>query len=648
MKIKHFVVFVLSVAALVAGIYIGYRLLTVGESEGPPPEGEVKEEVGIAAEQDTTPIDEDITLPGELRERLEERRAERDRLYEQAKNAHRAGKLDEAEQLYRQVVALSPRDMIAANSYRFLGDIFSSREQFSRALQFYFHALELAENEPVFHYRRGLVFEELGRPEDARSSFSRALELEEKADFYMARGNNYFAQDLYSDAIDDYLRAVSLQERPEIYINLGLTYKRRGDVDSAIETFEKLLRLDFPERKRYEVLMNLGRLYFDQQRYTEAIEQFDRALKINTTPAGFYNLGQARLKNKDFSGAIEALQEAARLDPQNFSVYVDLGYAREQTEDYRGSIRAYEKALELKPEATSILYALGRLYEKIDRPVSALDFYRRLVEIEEGPRLGDVYRRMGEIFLNQNENEMAIKAFRNASLLNPDEHEIEYNLGIAYFRSGRQEDALTELREALSRDTGSVDYRLALAEVLFLSGYRSDSLKQFKLILEQNPDHYQANYMSGYIHYSRGETSSSREYFQSLADKTTDNLKLMNIYQNIGNIYLKEKKYDQAKTSYRQALETREEASLYYNLGLTYIFEEEWEKAAASLQKAAEDLGDNSKVRTALGFVFYRLGMYERAEKELERAIDLDPKNTRAHYDLKRVREIMNADENAG
>jgi tetratricopeptide (TPR) repeat protein len=647
MKIKHLVVFVLSVAALVAGIYIGYRLLTVKTPEGPPPEGEVKEEGEIAAEPDTASIDEDITLPGELRERLEERRAERDRLYEQAKNAHRAGELEQAEQLYRQVVALSPRDMTAANSYRFLGDIFSSRKQFSRALQFYSHALELGENEPVFHYRRGLIFEELGRSEDASSSFSRALELEKQADFYMARGNNYFAQSLYSDAIDDYRQAVSLQERPKIYINLGLAYKRRGDVDSAIETFEKLLELDFSEQKRYEVLMNLGRLYFEQQLYTEAIEQFDRALKINTTPAAFYNLGQARLRNEDFTGAIEALQEAVQQDPQNFPVYVDLGYAREQTEDYRGSIRAYERALELKPEATSILYALGRLYEKIDRPVVALDFYRRLVEIEEGPRLGDVYRRMGEIFLNQNENEMAISAFRNAALLNPDEHEIEYNLGIAYFRAGRQEDALTELREALSGDTGSVDYRLALAEVLFLSGYRSDSLKQFKLILEQNPDHYQANYMAGYIHYSRGETSLSREYFQSLADKTNDDLQLMNIYQNIGNIYLKEKKYDQAKTSYRQALETREEASLYYNLGLTYIYEDEWEKAAASLQKAAEDLGDNSKVRAALGFVFYRLGMYEQAEKELERAIDLEPQNTRAHYDLKRVREIMNEDENA-
>ncbi|MFP4686577.1 MAG: tetratricopeptide repeat protein [bacterium] len=644
MKIKQLFVFFLSVAALSAGIYIGYRVF-IFEPPEPAEDDEEVEETAPEPEEPSDSRDEDITLPTELRERIDERRAERDRLYERATAAHRQGNLNEAESLYRQTVALSPRDMTAARSYRFLGDIFSEREQYSRALQFYEYSLELAEEEPIFHYRIGRVYEQLDRESEVETALTRAIDLEERADFYLARGNFYFDNGSYEQAVDDYSRGVELQARPDIYLNLGLAYKQLGMDQSAIETFEKLLKLDLSDQKRYEVAMNLGRLYLDQDHPRDALSRFDEARQLNPTAAAFYNLGQARIEIEDFAGAADAINQAAQLEPDNYPLYVDLGYVYEQMEEYQRSIAAYRKALQIEPESTAILYALGRLYELIDQPVQALDYYRQLIDIEEGPRLGAVYRRMGEIFLDQNENRQAATAFRNASLLAPDDHEINYNLGIAYFRSERGEDAIAEFKNALAGETDSIKYRLALAETLFLTGYRDQSLEQFKLILEQEPEHYEAAYMIGYIHYSRGETEQARRSYQKLADMTSDDDRLVDVYQNIGNIYLLEEKYPEARVSYRQAIEISASPGLYYNLGLAYIYEEEWEKAAASLQKAAEDLGDDSRVRAALGFVFFQLGIYEQAQEELERAIELNPENTRAHYDLQRVKKSLEDEE---
>src|ERR1700683_4325176 len=93
-------------------------------------------------------------------------------LYREAVLLHQAGKLEEAEQLYRQVVAAAPdnfptRYMIALICYQ------QKRE--TKALEAVEAALRLNPDAPDALSLQGTLLQAMGRNEDAAASFDKAV-----------------------------------------------------------------------------------------------------------------------------------------------------------------------------------------------------------------------------------------------------------------------------------------------------------------------------------------------------------------------------------------------------------------------------------------------------------------------------------------
>jgi len=51
--------------------------------------------------------------------------------------------------------------------------------------------------------------------------------------------------------------------------------------------------------------------------------------------------------------------------------------------DISNAVRFFKKALEYAPENEHILYDLGRAYQEFDRPLEALEIYRKILELKE-------------------------------------------------------------------------------------------------------------------------------------------------------------------------------------------------------------------------------------------------------------------------
>jgi len=159
---------------------------------------------------------------------------------------------------------------------------------------------------------------------------------------------------------------------PEIWNYLGMAYWKKGDLEKALEAFEKCLELD----TNYSIAFNnIGSVFLS------------RYLK--------------RQEAESLKKAMENFKKAIELDPRYTSAYNGLGGVYLKAGRIDEAIACWEKTVELDPEYGQALYNLGLAYlTKGDRPkaLEALkkykDKYYHLLPAKEKENLDALIKRI--------------------------------------------------------------------------------------------------------------------------------------------------------------------------------------------------------------------------------------------------------------
>lgn len=182
---------------------------------------------------------------------------------------HGAGRLNEAEALYRQALAQDPESIDALH---FLGVIALQRGTPSLAIELIAKALSRnAANAPAQN-NLGLALVAQGRKAEAVSAYLAALVL----------------QPDYAD-VPSNLHAVleDFHHRDALWL-LGETHNRRHELDQAADCMQRILANDPADASAHNLLANIRR---NQARHREAIEHYELAIRHDSNPVvAFQNL----------------------------------------------------------------------------------------------------------------------------------------------------------------------------------------------------------------------------------------------------------------------------------------------------------------------------------------------------------------------
>jgi tetratricopeptide (TPR) repeat protein len=224
----------------------------------------------------------------------------------------RAGRLAEAESIYRQILAIHPND---ENSLHLLGVIASQRGQYQEAADLIGRAIAVNPAVGEYHSNLSLVWMATGR---------------------------------YAEAVESCRRALALKpDSPEIYNNLGNAFRDHGQLEDAIAAYQTALRLrpQFPGAYN-----NLGIALRNQGRIDEAIAACRTALQLDpNSPEAYNNLGTALEAKLDMEGALAAYQAALRLRPSLAGTHNNLGNVFVALGRLDEAIAAFTEALKLAP-----------------------------------------------------------------------------------------------------------------------------------------------------------------------------------------------------------------------------------------------------------------------------------------------------------
>jgi tetratricopeptide (TPR) repeat protein len=259
---------------------------------------------------------------------------------------HQGGRLEDAERLCREALAIAPRD---AEGLHLLGVLAYQTGRPGPAINMITRAIAINRNEPTYHSNLGLALAQLGRLDEAVARYRTAIAL--KRDYPEANNNLGVvlqAQGRLEEAVACYRAALGLRpDYPEAHNNLGIVLKETGRLDEAIGHYRAALELrpDYPEAHN-----NLGIALAEQCRFTEAVTHYQRALARKPDFANAHNNLANALRNLDeLDDAITHYERALAIMPDCAGVYSNLGKALLNQGRLEQARQAYEKAIALEP-----------------------------------------------------------------------------------------------------------------------------------------------------------------------------------------------------------------------------------------------------------------------------------------------------------
>ncbi len=161
--------------------------------------------------------------------------------YDQAIELHRQGRLDAAEPIYRQILAMAPNH---AGAWQHLGVIALQRGDGAAAVEHITRGIRLDPAKPPYYNNLGAAYRLLGRFSEAEAALRQALALAPSfANAHSNMGMVLAAQDRADAAILHYREALRLNPQDsETARALGTALGEVGLVDEALALFESMCR----------------------------------------------------------------------------------------------------------------------------------------------------------------------------------------------------------------------------------------------------------------------------------------------------------------------------------------------------------------------------------------------------------------------
>ena len=401
---------------------------------------------------------------------------EMEREFQQAMAAEDQGDLDRAESLLSQLHKAHPGIFAVEES---LGLIYAQRQTYTRALPL----LESAAAQPnsdVAHANLGATLYQLHRNQRAESEFEKAAKLNPSNEqAQQSLGRVLMDEHRPADAAKALQAALELKPGdPDLELDCAtalLAARHLADATKILAGFA-----DADHSTRAQVLM--GEADEQAKNFTSAGKHFTRAVDLEPSEENAWLLGAELLRHWTFSAAAVEFEAASQKFPDSKRMRLGLGAALFGDAKYSKAIPVFAGLLEGDPDnavyagmlgvscstvmqearpqcASLVHYAqahpadahasayaaaslLGQADSQNQRPLA-----RQLLNaaLAADPNLPDAQFQMGAFLQDDGMWKESIPYLERAVRLKPDFFRAHYHLAIAYWRTGRKQEAEAEM-----------------------------------------------------------------------------------------------------------------------------------------------------------------------------------------------------------
>lgn len=394
-----------------------------------------------------------------------------------------------------------------------------------------------------------------------------------------------------------------------------------------------------------------------------AIQKFKQVLLLSPNHGeAHFRIGQAYIQRRQLGKGIEFIRKAVGFEPRNvrFSLYLAEIYERqsklsEAMEEYQRIIDTGTRDKRIKEAEKRLSLASGRsLAQKNELNAALLIFNGLLLEYPDDPQ---VLFNIGNAYFMLNRSEEAENIFLKLYKVNPKNEIVNMNLATIFERTGRPKLAMKHLRKIMDQGkknnvskAATVQYNIILGRQHVKKKNWQGAMKAFQTVVTLDPSRTEAFFNISIANLQLGNTLMAERGFLSVLKVTPNNFSAR---LNLGQLYYDVGKIDEAKEQLTYVIENDEsgryaqQAKIRLNVLHTLIADKALEsgKVEESLkeyEKALDYYSANTKASFTRGIIFIKQGKFGDARLEFESVVRHDPENLRGRLNLANVYEQLN------
>ena len=397
--------------------------------------------------------------------------------------AHKAGKVQEADRYYTTILIAQPKHSHANHN---MGVLSIGAGKIQEALPFFKTALETNPSIDQFWLSYINTLIKLNLMADAQAILDKAkskgvkrdgLEKIEKRLTSLQKGKE--VNIAFNDS----------KEPTEKQLKNVINLYTKGLFQKALTKGLELLKV-FPNSiNLYNIIAIINR---DLGKLDEAIEVYNKALSLNPNYAeGYNNMAIVLQKQGKLEEAIVSFKKAFSIKPDYAEAYCNMGTTLQKQGKLDEAIEAYNNALSHNPNYAQAYYNMGIALQKQGKLDEAIEGYKKAFSIK--PNYALAYYNMAIALQKQGKLDEAIEAYNNALSHNPNYAQAYYNMGSSFKAQGKLDKAIVSFKKAISLKPDYVDAHNNMGNVLQQSGETIEAIQSYKKSIFYRPDFAQAH-----------------------------------------------------------------------------------------------------------------------------------------------------------
>jgi type IV pilus assembly protein PilF len=225
---------------------------------------------------------------------------------------------------------------------------------------------------------------------------------------------------------------------------------------------------------------------------------------------------------------------------------------------------------------------------------------------EKSKKESEAYRRVGEAYLQQGKLALAMKEFKKAEAKYPNDHLLQYDLGLVYLHKKQYDQAMVH----------------------------------FKRAVDLKPDYGEAINSLGNAYAGKGDWDQAIFYYKKVVSDILYGTPHFG-YANLGNAYYYKGDLERSEKYYLEALQIKPEfVNALQGLARTYIAMDRIPEAVSKLEKAVRKAPDSPALHFQLAKAYQLALEFKKAYHSYRKVVELAPESSLADQAEKGAREV--------
>jgi len=321
------------------------------------------------------------------------------------------------------------------------------------------------------------------------------------------------------------------------------------------------------------------------------------------------------LKANDPNSAVKEFDAVLAIDPKNAEAYANLGVIAFFQRDYEKAAPYLRRALAIDPSLVKTQALLGICERRLGDPSARGLLEKSFPKLKDKPMRLQAGLELAALYDQQGDTDATASLMRSLVDLDPDNVDVLFMAQRVY--SELADDTLNKLAVLAP---GSARMQQVIAEHLVNGGDLQQAIEHYKKALQIDPRLHGVHFELGEAilqsaSFDVGAQAEAQKEFETAVAVDGDTAKTE---CEFGSIALSQSQLDQALAHYQRAyqLDPRE---IQAQMGLAKVLrmQEKWQEAVKYLRMAVQSDPLNGTAHYQLGTAYRRLQMDDMAQKEM-------------------------------